>query len=463
LLLLAPALLLLSGALLVLRLIPLGASLGARGATRNRGFTAMLAFAQVERSPNRYARMTLLLVLAVGLGLFAVTFDASLAQNADDRAAYVVGADVRLDTNSGEGGSQRGQILAQLARLPGVQAVSPAYRSHASTTVDEGDLPADVLGVDPATFATVGAAAWRSDYADAALPTLLRKLGTSGTSGGPVPALVSTTFATQLEVQVGDRFSLQLPETAVGATSFVVAGVVGEFPTLYPAHTETGFIVLNLDTYLNAILANTASQSYLVGPNEFWLKTSADASQRAALLTTLRQSAQTTVLDLSSVTSLDEARLSIEANPVGAGIRGLLVVGAVTAALLAVLGSVMQSLLAARQRARQFAILRTLGTSGGQLTALLLSEQGVVYLFGLVGGTLLGLLLTTATLPFLQFSDTAVDASQVGVPPYQLVFSPGATLAFYAALLVSFALALLVAARYAATIGLGKALRLGED
>src|SRR5512142_2852450 len=81
LLLITPALLLLSGGLLLLRLIPLAASLGARVASRGRGITAMLAFAQIERTPARYSRMTLLLVLSVGLGLFALTFNASLAQN----------------------------------------------------------------------------------------------------------------------------------------------------------------------------------------------------------------------------------------------------------------------------------------------------------------------------------------------------------------------------------------------
>jgi ABC-type antimicrobial peptide transport system permease subunit len=143
--------------------------------------------------------------------------------------------------------------------------------------------------------------------------------------------------------------------------------------------------------------------------------------------------------------------------------RGLLFVGAITAALLAVLASIVQSIIAVRQRATQFAILRTLGVARTQLTGLLLSEQLVVYLFGLIGGTLLGLLLTTATLPFLQFSDSVVDASRIGVPPYQLMFAPQATLYFYAALVIAFTLALLISAYYAATVGLGQTLRLGED
>jgi hypothetical protein len=87
----------------------------------------------------------------------------------------------------------------------------------------------------------------------------------------------------------------------------------------------------------------------------------------------------------------------------------------------------------------------------------------VIYAFGLIGGTLLGLLLSSATLPFLQFSLTTVDPSTVGVPPYVLAFNWQAVGFFYLALLGAFVIALLIAARYANTIGLGKALRLGED
>ena len=65
---------------MVLRLFPVGAAFGARLAARARGATALLSLAQVERSPGRYSRLTLLLVLAVGLGLFALSFDSSLTR-----------------------------------------------------------------------------------------------------------------------------------------------------------------------------------------------------------------------------------------------------------------------------------------------------------------------------------------------------------------------------------------------
>ncbi len=168
-------------------------------------------------------------------------------------------------------------------------------------------------------------------------------------------------------------------------------------------------------------------------------------------------------LDVDNVISLRDQLSIAESNPVSSGMRGLLLIGAVMAALLAVLGAIIQSALAARQRSTQFAVLRTLGVGNGELIKILLSEQSIVYIFGLVGGTALGALLVTATLPFLQFSDQPVDPTLLGTPPYVLVTDPKALGIFYLSLVVAFFIALLIAARYAATVGLGRALRLGED
>lgn len=468
LLLVAPALLLLAGALLVLRIFPIGAGLGARLASNGRGLTSLLALSQVERSPRRYSRITLLLVLAVGLGLFALTFDTSLQRNTHDRATYTVGSDIRVQQTFAEGGSRGSQIAGEMAAVPGVLGVTPVYRSQASTTPDQGSAPLDLLGIDPATWAQdAGAVSWRSDYAGDTLDTLMAGMSSHagspspGTASAPIWAMVSDVFANQMHIKQGDSFTLQLSETPFGTTAFVAGAVIHEFPTLYPAREPGSFLVVNLNDVFAAIKLETPGQDdSLLGPNEFWLRTTQDPAQQAALAKDLSANAN---LDVNSVTSLSDVLARAQANPVGSGMQGLLIVGAVTAALLAVLGSVIQSLLAARQRATQFAVLRTVGMVGRQLTGLLLGEQIIVYAFGLVGGTLLGLLLVTATLPFLQFSDTTIDPTRLGIPSYQLVFNAPGTAIFYGSLVAAFALALAIAARYAMTIGLGKALRLGED
>jgi putative ABC transport system permease protein len=282
----------------------------------------------------------------------------------------------------------------------------------------------------------------------------------AGEAASPIYALVSATTATTLNVKRGDHFTLQLSDSAFGGTSFVVGEIVQEFPTLYPTATQAGFIVIGLDDYERTLIANASGDTSQIGPNEFWMKTSQSSADEAKLLHTLQTN---TDFDADHVISLRQQTTETQSNPIGTGMRGLLFVGAITAALLAVLASVVQSIIGVRQRATQFAILRTLGVARTQLTSLLLSEQLVVYAFGLIAGTLLGLLLTTATLPFLQFSDSIIDPTHVGVPPYQLMFAPQATLYFYVALGGAFVLALLISAYYAATVGLGQTLRLGED
>jgi putative ABC transport system permease protein len=467
LLLLTPALLLLSGGLLLLRLIPLAASLGARIAGRGRGITSLLAFAQIERTPGRYSRMTLLLVLAVGLGLFALTFDASLAQNVHDRTAYAAGADVRLMINPQIDASQQSAYIAHLKTLPGVQDATALYRTFGSTPQDLGNQPVDMLGVDSGSFAGIAnSLSWRSDYATQSLPSLMEQLrahrsaSKSDAAAHPIWAIVSSTLAQQLLLKVGDRFQLGVTDIPFTSPTFVVGAIVQEFPTLYPARAPGGFVVVDLQDLDNVIAANSEASAQ-TGPNEFWLRTSSDNTQHKALLAALDK--QQYDLQLNTVDSYAEDLRKAEANPTNGGMRGLLLIGAITAALLAVLGSLVQAVLAARQRTTQFAIFRTLGMASRQLTGLLLGEQAVVYLFGLVGGTVLGLLLTTATWPFLQFSDSAVDPETVGIPPYILRIDWPHVGIFYGALVVAFLLALAIAARYAATIGLGKALRLGED
>jgi hypothetical protein len=84
-------------------------------------------------------------------------------------------------------------------------------------------------------------------------------------------------------------------------------------------------------------------------------------------------------------------------------------------------------------------------------------------MFGLLGGTVLGAVLASATLPYLQFSDTTIDPATLGIPPYRLALDVTRSLEFYAVLAGAFIVALVIAARFAARVGLGKTLRLGED
>lgn len=465
LLLMTPGLLLLAGALLILRVFPLAAAFCARVASRSKGATSLLAMAQLERNPARYTRMMLLLALAVGLGLFALSFDASLGANGRDRAAYRLGGDVRLTELGGLNGTTADVISRKLAALSGVEGVAPIFRSQARTPSDEGGNQVDVLGIDPSNFGTALADhAWRDDYASRSLTALLSDMkahedGGSG-STGRLWALVSSAFAAQHHITVGDQFALVPADSLFSSLPFVVGGIVTDFPTLYPSRAEGSFVVVDSHDVFRAISTTQDNVASTLGPNEFWLRTSG-TSQDGALIQAIENAKYD--LNVERIDSLASALNDQARNPVTAGIRGLLLIGAITAALLAIVGTVAQTVMAARQRVTQFSILRTLGLSRRNLRSVLLGEQFVVYVFGLIGGTVLGMLLSSAVLPFLQFSDTTVDASQLGIPAYQLTFDLAHTGIFYAALFLAFAFALILASRAASSTGISKQLRIGED
>jgi hypothetical protein len=96
----APAIGLLAGAILALRVVPLLAEVGERLLGTRRGLVAPLGARQLARRPLRYTRSALLLMLAAALGIFAATYGTSWARSQADQAAYQVGGDLRLDISS---------------------------------------------------------------------------------------------------------------------------------------------------------------------------------------------------------------------------------------------------------------------------------------------------------------------------------------------------------------------------
>ncbi|MEH0604219.1 ABC transporter permease [Streptomyces scabiei] len=137
----APALVLLAGTVLVLRLLPLLARVGERLVTRGHGLTAAMVGWQFSRRPMRGAGPVLLLVISVALGVMAIGQNASWHRSQADQADFRVGADLRVLT-SGSGGVGRTDVYAD---LPHVDAVAPAFRG---TVPLSGSRNATVLAVN---------------------------------------------------------------------------------------------------------------------------------------------------------------------------------------------------------------------------------------------------------------------------------------------------------------------------
>ena len=95
-----PALVLLAGALLAVRVVPAASKLAERIAVGARGIVAPLAAWEVGRRSQRATAAILLLTLALAVGTFSQTFFASWRQSQLDQAAFAVGAPVRVTVDS---------------------------------------------------------------------------------------------------------------------------------------------------------------------------------------------------------------------------------------------------------------------------------------------------------------------------------------------------------------------------
>ncbi len=119
-----PALGLLTGAVLTLRLVPLLARLGERAATSGRSVIGALTGWQFARRAGGQARAVFLLVMAVSLGLFAAGYAATWERAQADQADHHVGADVRLQPNR-----RTGHSMADLHLSATHEALDPVVSS----------------------------------------------------------------------------------------------------------------------------------------------------------------------------------------------------------------------------------------------------------------------------------------------------------------------------------------------
>ncbi|MEU6555290.1 ABC transporter permease [Streptomyces sp. NPDC046915] len=203
----APALALLAGAVLTLRLLPPAARLAERRATGGRGLAAALAGWQLSRRPGRGAGPVLLLVLAVALGVLAIGQGSSWERSQDDQADFAAGAPVRiLGTGDGELGRTQ-----EYAAVPHVREAAPAVRT---TLPLSGDRTATVLALDTAHAADT--VLLRPDLAPAPMKRLLAGLGPSGESAGarvPAGATRLTLTATLLSSVRGTESAATVTQT----------------------------------------------------------------------------------------------------------------------------------------------------------------------------------------------------------------------------------------------------------
>ena len=177
LLVLAPALGLVAGALLTLRLLPLGARVAERLLPRRRGLGGAVPAWQLARRPQTLGRAALLVTLAVAITGFALAYARTWSASQADQAGFATGADVRVTPGHGDDGPPSITLPAAY-RAAGAAAVMGEARL--STRVSDRGT-ATLLAIE----GTVGDAVVR-------LRDDLVTRPPAGTSGAPLQAISDT-------------------------------------------------------------------------------------------------------------------------------------------------------------------------------------------------------------------------------------------------------------------------------
>ncbi|MDA0638538.1 ABC transporter permease [Nonomuraea sp. MCN248] len=216
-----PALALLTGGMLGLRLVPRVSRLAERITARRPGLAAALGAWQVSRRPLRYAGPALLLTMAIAIAIMSMATAATWRGSQLDQARHQSGADLRLSgpPDSPElGSSGRGSAFAA---LPGVTAASPAFRGQ----VELGGDAAVLLSLNVAELETLFRL--RPDLSGQSLAGMSRALVAGRPADGALelpgrPAALSVEARTDrslpLRVRVSDSLGVwrDLPLTAAG-------------------------------------------------------------------------------------------------------------------------------------------------------------------------------------------------------------------------------------------------------
>jgi hypothetical protein len=260
----------------------------------------------------------------------------------------------------------------------------------------------------------------------------------------PLPVVANEAFLERSATRIGDELSL----TLFGRQQpFVVAGSVQSFPATEP---DEPVLVADLPTLNLLRFGATHATS---APDEWWL--TVEPAQTDLVVSEL-ESAPFSSVDIAS--RLGRAR-SLGTDPVALGIIGALALGVVAAGLFAVIGLVVSAAVSARERVTEFALLRALGLSSGQLSGWLSLENSMLAVVSLLAGTGLGLLIGWVALPFVTVTQ------QAGVPFPPVIVSPPwfGILLLEAIGVVTLAVTVVLLARLLRRFGIGSTLRMGED
>jgi len=376
LLVLVPALFIVSISLIAMRPFPLLMRLLDVIARRSAWLPLHLALRQLSRQSHTYINPLLLVIVSLALGVYTFSMASSLDQWLQDRIYYSVGADLTLQPFSETealretAGADWIPPASEYAAVSGVAAATRVGDYTAEITLPSGRVRGRFLAVDRSDFPDV---AWfRWDLARESLGSLMNRLAVGGGN-----VLVSEKFYTDNLLSIGDRIQiLVITDSGASVTDqFTVAGLYTHFPTVYE---DEVVVVGNMD-YLFSYFP-------VAMPHDIWLRLQPGANSEAVLAAIPEETGVDAIREVGAGGQLKDQR----AQPERVGVFGTLTVSFVMSALMAALGLLTYSYASLNERLFHFSVLRAIGMRRAAVAAQVMLEYAILTAYGAVVGVLIG-------------------------------------------------------------------------
>ncbi len=409
--LIAPVIFIFAVGLVFLRFFPLAVSLIAAAGAPFYGVGVHLGLRQISRSPGQLTRLVFLLILTFALGTLSASMAATVDRNISDRILFRVGGDAFFaETGTWLVDGERWRVtpaerhydLLDEAGEPEFQQIARLWNAQANfQPPGQGDTDKiTVFGVDPIPFAST--VWWRADFGPTSLNELMNSLALDERAilvdrayfrdrlllniGDPLRINIGRPFYLSDELRrVGER---QRYNIGLDVLEFTITGWIDTFPTHYP---EDGpFVVTNVEYIHRSFGESPWDIIATLGPDD----SAGELSNRLRDLD----------IDVISAVDFSEELFAARNDATQIGTFGILTVGFLISTVLTLLGFLTYSLLSFRRRLQEFGILRAMGLSVRQMSALFFFENGFLILIGAVLGAVLGVLTSTLFIPFLQLS-----------------------------------------------------------
>ncbi len=461
-----PALFIMGGGLLLLRLYPWLLRLVYWIGRKWWPPSLYATLIQVGRSSSQYQFLMIFLVMTIATGVFSASAARTINENTEDRISYAAGADIILDVNwvndapppmmpgsvppSAEPVASTGRVnyleppFEPFRNLPGVESAAKVFvQPKADFFAGNESGSAVLMGIDTDEF---GKTAWfRDGLLDHHFYDYLNLLA-ADTKG----VLISRSLAEQKGLKAGD--AIWVGWTEVTQQPFTVYGIIDYFPTFNPNPPTAGggsSAPMLIVGHLSRIQLQLAIEPYKV-----WLKLEDGASVQE-----LYDGIAESELAVIKVDNTRDSLVRAKNDPFLLALNGVLTLGFVLSILVSFIGFLLYWVLSLKGRMLQNGILRAIGLSLKSLIGMLAAEQlltsGVAVAIGIGVGN-------TASRLFVPSFQIAFNPSSL-VPPFIVQFQAGDMLRIYTLTGFMLVAGLAILGFMLSRLRIHQALKLGED